>query len=62
MMRRTATMIVAAALVAACGGESHQDLRSWMADQGKGTRGRLDPVTAAPITRRFEMILIARAG
>ena len=44
MMRRTATMLAAAALVAACGGESHQDLRAWMAEQGKGTRGRLDPV------------------
>jgi len=36
--------LVAATLVAGCGGESHQDLRAWMADQGKGARGRLDPL------------------
>jgi type IV pilus assembly protein PilP len=31
-------------LVAGCGGQSHQDLRNWMADQGKGVRGKLDPL------------------
>ena len=31
-------------LVAGCGGESHQDLRVWMAEQGKGARGKLDPL------------------
>jgi type IV pilus assembly protein PilP len=31
-------------LLAGCGGESHQDLRAWMAEQGKGVRGRLDPL------------------
>jgi type IV pilus assembly protein PilP len=31
-------------LLAGCGGESHQDLRAWMADQGKGARGRVDPL------------------
>ena len=31
-------------LVAGCGGQSHQDLRNWMAEQGKGVRGRLDPL------------------
>jgi len=30
--------------LAGCGGENHQDLRAWMAEQGKGTRGKLDPV------------------
>lgn len=44
MIRRAAMMLVVGTLVAACGGESHQDLRAWMAEQGKGTRGRLDPV------------------
>lgn len=28
----------------ACSGESHQDLREWMADQGHGTRAKLDPL------------------
>ncbi len=31
-------------IVAACGGESHQDLRAWMQDQGKGVKGKLDPL------------------
>jgi type IV pilus assembly protein PilP len=43
-MSRVVTTIVLAAALAGCGGESHQDLRAWMAEQGKGTRGRLDPV------------------
>ena len=34
----------ACVLLAGCGGESHQDLRAWMADQGKGARGRVDPL------------------
>jgi type IV pilus assembly protein PilP len=33
-----------ALLVAGCGGQSHQDLRNWMAEQGKGVRGKLDPL------------------
>jgi type IV pilus assembly protein PilP len=44
MIRRAALMLMVGTLLAACGGESHQDLRAWMAEQGKGTRGRLDPV------------------
>jgi len=34
----------AMSLLAACAGESHQDLRVWMAEQGKGARGKLDPL------------------
>ena len=30
--------------VAGCGGESHQDLRAWMAEQGQGVKGKLDPL------------------
>ena len=37
-------MVGAAALLAGCGGDSHQDLRAWMAEQGKGQKGRLDPL------------------
>ncbi|HZQ62813.1 MAG TPA: pilus assembly protein PilP [Casimicrobiaceae bacterium] len=37
-------MMLAGLLLAACGGESHQDLRNWMADQGKGAKGKLDPL------------------
>jgi len=31
-------------LVVGCGGESHQDLRAWMQEQGKGAKGKLDPL------------------
>jgi len=31
-------------LLAGCGGESHQDLRAWMAEQGSGAKGKLDPL------------------
>ena len=44
MSARVAPLLIAAALLAGCGGESHQDLRAWMADQGKGARGKLDPL------------------
>jgi type IV pilus assembly protein PilP len=44
MIRRAASMLAVAAALAGCGGESPQDLRAWMAEQGKGTRGKLDPV------------------
>ena len=30
--------------LAGCGGESHQDLRAWMAAQGAGVKGKLDPL------------------
>jgi type IV pilus assembly protein PilP len=44
-MSRVVLLTVAlAAALAGCGGESHQDLRAWMAEQGKGARGKLDPV------------------
>ncbi|NDP41474.1 MAG: pilus assembly protein PilP [Aromatoleum sp.] len=38
-------------LLAGCGGESHQDLRAWMAEQGKGARGKLEPL---PQMRPYE--------
>ena len=44
MSARALLAIAIAASLAACGGESHQDLRAWMADQGKGARGKLEPV------------------
>ena len=44
-MKPRVALVVAAALgLSACGGESHQDLRAWMAEQGKGARGKLDPL------------------
>src|SRR5438093_11499133 len=45
MMKRGALLVVlASALAAGCGGESHQDLRAWMAEQGKNAKVRLDPL------------------
>ena len=46
-MKRQVALALGACVVlalAGCGGESHQDLRAWMADQGKGARGRVDPL------------------
>ena len=51
MKPRLAACGIAAVLVAACGGESHQDLRAWMQDQGKGVKGKLDPL---PQVRPYE--------
>jgi len=39
-----AILIVAALALGACGGQTHQDLRNWMAEQGKGAKGKLDPL------------------
>lgn len=33
-----------AALLVGCAGESHQDLREWMRQQGEGARGKIDPL------------------
>jgi type IV pilus assembly protein PilP len=44
MTRRIYLYLGLAALLAACGGESHQDLRAWMQEQGKGIKGKLDPL------------------
>jgi len=43
-MRRVGFFICIGFLLSACGGESHQDLRTWMQEQGKGARGKLDPL------------------
>ncbi len=47
-MKRVAVAAIAAVavatLLAGCGGESHRDLVDWMAAQGKGVRGHLDPL------------------
>ncbi|MCC7327006.1 MAG: pilus assembly protein PilP [Burkholderiales bacterium] len=51
MIARAAALLVVATLLAGCGGESHQDLRHWMSEQGKGSRGKLDPL---PQIRPYE--------
>jgi type IV pilus assembly protein PilP len=51
-MKRWLTIASVAALaLAGCGGDSHQDLRAWMAEQGKGVKGKLDPL---PQMRPYE--------
>jgi type IV pilus assembly protein PilP len=30
--------------VSGCGGDSHQDLKNWMAEQGKNVKGKIDPL------------------
>jgi type IV pilus assembly protein PilP len=53
-MRRGLASAVVCVLVlalAGCGGESHGDLRAWMAEQGKGVKGKLDPL---PQMRPYE--------
>jgi len=42
MRSRVAFCAGVALLIAGCGGESHQDLREWMQEQGKGAKGKLD--------------------
>src|SRR4030081_1389886 len=44
MRSRVALCAAVALLVVGCGGESHQDLRTWMQEQGKGVKGKLDPL------------------
>lgn len=44
MMRRLCCYLGVGLLIAGCGGESHQDLRAWMNEQGKGSKGKLDPL------------------
>ena len=44
-MNRVASLALASVLLlAGCGAPSHQDLVNWMAEQGKGVRGHLDPI------------------
>ncbi len=51
MTRRILLLLAAVIALAGCGSDSHQDLRAWMAEQGKNVRGRLDPL---PQIKPFE--------
>ncbi|MEP7207498.1 MAG: pilus assembly protein PilP [Casimicrobiaceae bacterium] len=51
-MRRSLPVLVAVVVaLAGCSGESHQDLRNWMAEQGANAKGRLEPL---PQVRPYE--------
>jgi type IV pilus assembly protein PilP len=44
-MRAAAILLIASCFVlASCGGEEHADLNAWMKDQGKGSKGKLEPL------------------
>lgn len=43
-MRSILLLTTTVLLLGACGGESHQDLREWMRQQGEGVRGKIDPL------------------
>ena len=43
-MKRALIAVASVALLGGCGSASHQDLVAWMAEQGKGARGHLDPI------------------
>ena len=58
-MMRWVVLAVAVCLALAGCGESHQDLRAWMADQGKGARGRVDPL---PQVKPYEPVPYTAEG
>lgn len=44
-MKRSLTLAaIACLLLSGCGADSYKDLRDWMAEQGKGVKGKLDPL------------------
>jgi len=53
---RPALIVLAGAclILCGCGGESHQDLRAWMAEQGQGSKGKLDPLPQVKPPEAFQ--------
>jgi Tfp pilus assembly protein PilP len=43
MIGRVAMCFAVAISIAGCGGQ-HEDLKAWMQEQGKGVKGKLDPL------------------
>jgi len=50
-MRKEFVVIAAGLALAGCASQSHEDLRQWMAEQGKGARGKVEPL---PQIRPYE--------
>jgi type IV pilus assembly protein PilP len=44
MKRAAVVSLVSLVLVAGCGRDDYGDLKAWMAEQGKGQRGKLEPL------------------
>lgn len=54
MMTRLALLVALSAssvLLAGCGGDTDEDLKAWMAEQGTASRGKIDPI---PPIRPYE--------
>jgi type IV pilus assembly protein PilP len=51
--RALAAAFFTAMLVAGCGGDSHQDLREWMAAQGKDVKGKVEPLPQVKVYEPF---------
>lgn len=43
-MRSHYAVVLSVVLLAACGGEEHQDIKNWMADAAKDMHGRVQPI------------------
>ncbi len=43
-MRARSSVVFAAALLAACGGDEHQDIKAWMVEVSKDMHGRVQPI------------------
>jgi type IV pilus assembly protein PilP len=56
MMRRRTGLALAALLLAACGGEEHQDLQVWIKEQDNMPRPRIEPL---PEVKPFEAFAYA---
>lgn len=52
-MRARSSVVLVAVMLAACGGEEHQDIKNWMADASKDMHGRVQPI---PEIRPFPII------
>ena len=53
MKRNVPALIVVASLLTACGGDEHNDLKQWMADNSKDLKGR---VQALPQIKTFPVV------
>jgi type IV pilus assembly protein PilP len=39
-----ALLLCVGVILSGCGGDSHQDLRAWMSEQGKNAKGKIEPL------------------
>ena len=57
--RALSLMSLVVVFLAGCGGEAHQELRSWMREQEQGMRGKVDPL---PKVLPYEPLAYESAG